>query len=82
MLGLGEKNSEVIKVFKDLRRAGCDFLTLGQYLPPSHQHTTLKAYINPDTFRHLARVALKLGFLRVKSSPYTRSSYLAHSFLR
>lgn len=82
MLGLGEKNSDVIKVFKDLRRGGCDFLTLGQYLPPSPKHTPLQRYINPDIFRRLARVALKLGFLEVKSSPYTRSSYLAHSFLQ
>jgi lipoic acid synthetase len=81
MLGLGEKKEEVIKALEDLLRVGCDFLTLGQYLPPSLAHYPLKEYISPDKFKILEDFALKIGFKKVKSSPYVRSSYLAHTFL-
>ncbi len=81
MLGLGEKSSEVLEVIEDLSRVGCDFLTLGQYLPPSLAHFPLKSYISPDKFLYFKEFALKLGFKSVSSTPYTRSSYLAHSFL-
>ena len=81
MLGLGEKESEVIEVLKDLRNADCDFLTLGQYLPPSITHYPLETYIHPEKFSYFEEQALSLGFRRIKSSVYTRSSYLAHTFL-
>jgi len=80
MLGLGESFDEVIKVLKDLRQVSCDFLTLGQYLPPSSGSFALKEYIAPDKFDYFRDRALELGFKKVKSSSYTRSSYLAHSF--
>lgn len=80
MLGLGEKESEVVKVLGDLREAECDFLTLGQYLPPTLKHYRLKEYALPEKFDYFLKYALNLGFKGVKSSVYTRSSYLAHSF--
>lgn len=81
MLGLGEKKSEVIGVLRDLRKVDCDFLTLGQYLPPSLRHFPLKEYIPPSNFTYFKNYALNLGFKGVNSAPYVRSSYLAHSFL-
>ncbi|MDP2922614.1 MAG: lipoyl synthase [Candidatus Omnitrophota bacterium] len=80
MLGLGEKEEEVIEVFRDLREAQCDFLTLGQYLAPTTGHYPVKEYVSSQKFFHLANQAYGLGFRKVKSSTYTRSSYLAHTF--
>lgn len=81
ILGLGEEEKEIIGVFKDLRRVGCDFLTLGQYLPPSLKYYPVKKYINQSEFDYLKKEAFKIGFKEVKSAPYVRSSYLAHTFL-
>jgi lipoic acid synthetase len=81
MLGLGESREEVISVFKDLRSLDCDFLTLGQYLPPSVKHYPFKKYVSPQEFCYFKEVALELGFRKVKSSPYIRSSFLAHTLL-
>jgi lipoic acid synthetase len=81
MLGLGEQKEEIVQAMRDLRKVACDFLTLGQYLPPSLTHYPLKEYISPEKFAYFKITALKLGFKGVKSSPYVRSSYLAHSFL-
>lgn len=77
MLGLGEKEEEVIQVFKDLREKGCDFLTVGQYLPPSDEHVELVEYVHPDQFEKYKEEALALGFKFVASSPLVRSSYKA-----
>lgn len=77
MLGLGEKEEEVIQVFKDLREKGCDFLTVGQYLPPSDEHVELVEYVHPDQFDKYKEEALALGFKFVASSPLVRSSYKA-----
>lgn len=77
MLGLGEKEEEVIQVFKDLREKGCDFLTVGQYLPPSDEHAELVEYVHPDQFEKYKEEALALGFKFVASSPLVRSSYKA-----
>lgn len=77
MLGLGETEEEVIATMRDLRNAGVDMLTLGQYLPPSSTHIALKEYINPDQFAHLEKIGLSLGFLYVASGPLVRSSYRA-----
>ncbi len=81
ILGLGESENEILAVMKDLRRVGCDILTLGQYLPPSRKHYPVKEYISPGRFDYLRGKALVMGFIGVKSSPYTRSSYLAHTYL-
>lgn len=79
MLGLGETAGEVRQVLKDLAGISCDFLTLGQYLPPSLEHFPLKEYVSPEKFTAFRAYALNLGFKDVKSSPYVRSSYLAQS---
>jgi len=81
MLGLGEKDSQVIKVLKDLRKVGCDFLSIGQYLAPSLSHWPVKNYVSNDKFNYFKNIALSLGFLHVLSAPYVRSSYLAHIYL-
>ena len=80
MLGLGEKDTEIMGVLQDLRQVNCDFLTLGQYLPPSLKHYPLKDYIRLDKFSYFQDLALKMGFKGVKSRPYVRSSYRAHSW--
>ncbi|MCQ9204692.1 MAG: lipoyl synthase [Omnitrophica bacterium] len=81
MLGLGENDNEVIGVLRDLRKTECDFLTLGQYLPPSLTSYPLKEYVEPAKFTYFRKYALALGFKDVKSAPYVRSSYLAHTFI-
>ena len=77
MLGLGEKQDEVIQVMDDLLSAKVDFLTIGQYLQPSVKHYPLQRYVHPDEFQKLKEIALSKGFLIVSSSPLTRSSYHA-----
>ena len=62
MLGLGEEMAELERVFHDLRSAGCSFLTLGQYLPPSPQHARLVRYVSPEEFADLKQLALEMGF--------------------
>lgn len=81
MLGLGEEQEQVIQVFKDLREVDCDFLTVGQYLPPSTKHVELKEYIHPDLFEKYKKEAEKLGFKFVASSPLVRSSYKASDMM-
>lgn len=77
MLGLGETRDEVVQVMDDLRTAGVDVLTLGQYLQPTPHHAPVIAYIPPDEFKAYERLALGKGFLLVAASPLTRSSYHA-----
>lgn len=77
MLGLGEGMDEVLSVLKDLRNAGCDILTLGQYLRPSLNHLPVERYCRPEEFRALRREALDLGFRHVVAGPLVRSSYHA-----
>ena len=81
MVGLGEKEEEVIEVFKDLRSAGCDFLTIGQYLAPSVKHYPVVEYISPEIFQRYKEKALSLGFSFVASAPLVRSSYNAAEML-
>jgi lipoic acid synthetase len=78
MVGLGEEHDELIATFKDLRGAGCQILTIGQYLRPSPEHAPMVRYYHPDEFRELKRIALDLGFVHVESGPLVRSSYHAH----
>ncbi|MEW5909004.1 MAG: lipoyl synthase [Thermodesulfobacteriota bacterium] len=77
MLGLGEKKEEVIAVFDDLRDAGCDLLTVGQYLSPSGTHHPVVEFIHPDQFMEYRMEGLKRGFKHVASAPLVRSSYHA-----
>lgn len=77
MVGLGETKDEVLQVMDDLKAAGVDFLTIGQYLQPTPKHAPLKRYVTPDEFKFYERVAKVKGFLMVSASPLTRSSYHA-----
>ena len=77
MLGLGEETEEVHSVMNDLRSAGCDILTLGQYLQPTKQHLPVQRYVHPDEFRWLKGEGLAMGFRHVESGPMVRSSYHA-----
>lgn len=82
MLGLGETGDEVREAFEDLREAGCEVLTLGQYLPPSRHHVPLVEYVHPDRFFELGQRALAAGFSAVASAPLVRSSYQAADLYR
>ncbi|HQU47126.1 MAG TPA: lipoyl synthase [Pirellulales bacterium] len=77
MLGLGESREEILDALADLRDAGCDLLTLGQYLQPSPEHLPVERYLPPDEFDELGRMARQLGFWQVASGPFVRSSYHA-----
>jgi lipoic acid synthetase len=77
MVGLGEKEDEVLQLFDDLVEIKCDMLTIGQYLPPSYDHASLKEYVSPEVFERYKQLALKKGFKYVASGPYVRSSYNA-----
>jgi len=81
MVGLGEKEEEVLDVLKDLRSVGCDFLTIGQYLAPSTEHYPVVEYVAPETFEMYKEQALKMGFSFVASAPLVRSSYNAAEML-
>ena len=75
MLGLGESIEEVLKTLADLRDAGCDLLTLGQYLAPSEAHLPIARFVPPEEFAELADRAREMGFAAVASGPFVRSSY-------
>ena len=77
MVGLGETRNEVLQLMDDLRSAGVDFLTIGQYLQPTRKHAPVKEFVTPDQFKAYERIALAKGFLLVAASPLTRSSYHA-----
>ena len=80
MLGLGEREDEVLTAMDDLRTHGVTVLTLGQYLRPSPAHLPVVEWIHPDQFAHLKDVALAKGFRHVASGPLVRSSYHAADF--
>ena len=77
MLGLGERDDEIIAVMKDLRDHHCEMLTLGQYLQPGPHHLPVERYVTPDNFARLAEIGRQLGFGNVASAPMVRSSYHA-----
>lgn len=81
MLGLGETFDEVVRVLSDLRDAGCDAVTIGQYLMPSKKNIPVVEYVLPEVFDEYKGVAIKLGFKYVASSPLTRSSMNAEEML-
>ncbi|RJQ44389.1 MAG: lipoyl synthase [Nitrospiraceae bacterium] len=78
MLGLGESEYEVMSVMSDLRDAGCDFLTIGQYLQPRRNNIPVVEYVRPEVFEQYRIKGLEMGFSAVASSPLTRSSMDAH----
>lgn len=82
MLGMGETERELFSTLSDLRSAGCDFLSLGQYLAPDSSHYPVREFIPPEKFESYRVAAMELGFSGVESGPYVRSSYHAHKNLR
>ena len=80
MLGLGEEDAEVLTAMQDLRAAGCDILTLGQYLQPSLKLLPVKEYVSPEKFAMFKQRAEAMGFVHVASGPMVRSSYHADEF--
>ena len=77
MIGLGETEADILGTFADLRRAGCDLLTIGQYLQPTKDHPPVAKYYTPEEFAGLAGSARAAGFVEVVSGPLVRSSYEA-----
>jgi lipoic acid synthetase len=80
MLGLGEREEEVMTALEDLRHAGCDILTLGQYLQPTLKHLPVGEFVSPEQFDAYGRAARNMGFVHVASGPMVRSSYHADEF--
>ncbi|VVB62283.1 Lipoyl synthase [uncultured archaeon] len=82
MVGLGETTEQILTTMHDLRDADVDFLTIGQYLQPTRNHSLVKKYYPPEEFLELKNAALQLGFLHVESGPLVRSSYHAQTVLQ
>ena len=82
MVGLGETPTEVEELMDDLRAAGCQIMTIGQYLQPSHRHYPVAEYVTPEQFKRYEETGLAKGFTQVESGPLVRSSYHAEKSLR
>ncbi len=80
MLGLGEREEEVLELMADLREVGCRYLSIGQYLSPSPRHAPVVEYVAPERFAFFRERGIGMGFEHIQSSPYTRSSYKAHEY--
>lgn len=78
MLGLGEKEEEVVQTLHDLRENLVEVVTIGQYLQPSKKHLPVKEFITPEQFKKYEKIGLELGFRHVESGALVRSSYKAH----
>lgn len=81
MMGLGETWKEIQETLDDIKAAGVDIVTFGQYLQPSKRHLNVEKFYTPEEFEELKRMALKMGFKFVASGPLVRSSYKASDFL-
>jgi lipoyl synthase len=77
MLGMGEERGELLEALADLREYDVDFLTLGQYLQPGDKYLPVVRYVPPEEFDELADLARAMGFKKVASGPFVRSSYHA-----
>lgn len=80
MVGMGETVAEVEASLHDLRRHGCDMVTIGQYLQPTSAHLPVDRYVTPEEFEHYRSVAEQAGFRHIQSGPFVRSSYHAEAF--
>ncbi len=80
LLGMGESAEEVTTALRDLRRANCDYLSIGQYLQPGKRNMPVKQYLSPDRFECYKQMGLDMGFKHVESGEYVRSSYLAEQY--
>lgn len=81
MLGMGEEKEEVINVLEDLRSAGCEMITIGQYLKPSNGKLEVFRFVHPDEFKEYEDLAKALDFRYVASAPFVRSSYCADQWV-
>ena len=81
MLGLGETREEVLQTLEDLRGAGVDIVTIGQYLQPSKKHLPVKRFVTPEEFNEYREAGLEMGFRHVESGALVRSSYKAHKHI-
>ena len=81
MLGLGEKEDDVLRLLDDLLEANCDIVTIGQYLQPTRHHLAIADYVHPDVFAKYKEIGLQRGFKYVESGPLVRSSYHAERHL-
>ena len=81
MLGMGESDEEIVQALDDIVKAGCELLTLGQYLAPSAEHHPVARFVTPDEFENYAAMARAIGFKSVSASPRVRSSYKAAELL-
>ena len=77
MVGLGETEDEIIETMQDIKDAGCEIITIGQYLRPTRRHLPVERYVTPEEFNYYKEVGLKMGFRFVASGPLVRSSYRA-----
>jgi lipoic acid synthetase len=82
MLGLGERDNEIVQTMQDLRRANVDILTLGQYLRPTPNHLPVERYVTPQEFEAYRAEGLEMGFVEVVAGPMVRSSYRAEQVLQ
>lgn len=82
MLGLGETREEILQTMDDLLNAGCEVMTIGQYLQPTKQHFPLQDYIHPDVFAEYGEIGKAKGFRHIESSPMVRSSYHAERHVK
>ncbi len=80
MLGLGEKEEEVLRLMEELLATGCRLLSIGQYLAPSPEHAPVVEYVEPERFDFFREIGLAMGYDYIQSSPYTRSSYMADEY--
>jgi lipoic acid synthetase len=81
MLGLGESDVEILEAMDDLRAAGVDILTLGQYLRPTVHHIAVERFVSPEEFERYRSAALERGFIECVAGPLVRSSYRAEQAL-
>lgn len=77
MVGIGEREEEVIELMKDLRGVGCQLFTIGQYLQPTTNNIPVDEYVTPEQFEKYKKIGLELGFDHIESGPLVRSSYMA-----
>jgi len=82
MVGLGETRDEVLQTLRHLRAAGCELLTIGQYLRPGQRQLPVARFYSPQEFEELAEIARRLGFAGVASGPFVRSSYFAETLYK
>lgn len=82
MVGLGETEDEVVQVMKDLLNVECKLLSIGQYLAPSNDYEKVVEYVTPAQFDRYKEIAMEMGFEYVHASPYARSSYMAHEYVK